>query len=79
MWPRLRAAGFTPDMGEPDPEFDRRLEVISIPADADVCIFGHRFLTFANVSKYQDPLHLLATHITEVSILAESPLARISL
>ena len=79
MWPRLRAAGFTPDMGDPGPEFDRCLELISVPADADVCIFGHRFLTFADVSKYQDPLHLLAAHITEVSILVESPLTYISL
>ena len=79
MWPRLRAAGFTSDMGGPGREFDRRLELIGVPADTGVCIFGHRLLTFADVLKYQEPLHLLAAHIAKVSIIVESSLARISL
>jgi len=37
FWPKLRGAGPAPDLGEPEPESDRRLELISIPADTDVC------------------------------------------
>ena len=66
-------------MGEPGPEFDRRLQLISVPANADVRISGHRFPTFVDVSKYQDPLHLLAVYISEVSIIVEPSLVRTSL
>jgi hypothetical protein len=36
VWPKLRAAGPTPDLGQPGPESDRYLELISIPATDDV-------------------------------------------
>ena len=78
LWPRLRGAGPAPDFGEREPESDRRLELISIPADIDVCSHYHYFLTFADVSKYQDPLHILSAHISEVSTIIESPHVDIS-
>ena len=48
IWPKLRGAGPAPDFGEREPESDagRCLELISIPADIDVCSHCHRFLTF---------------------------------
>jgi len=78
IWPRLRGAGPAPDFGEREPESDRRLELIGIPPDIDVCSHCHHFLTFADVAKYQDPLHILSTHIAEVSVIIESPHVRIS-
>jgi len=77
LWPRLRGAGPAADFGEREPESDRRLELISIPADTDVCSHCHHFLTFADVAKYQDPLHILSTHIAEVSMIIGSPHMRI--
>jgi len=77
IWPRLRGAGPVPDLGEREPESGRLLELISIPADIDVCSQRHHFLTFAKVSKYQDPLHVLSAHIAEVSTIIESPHVRI--
>jgi len=78
IWPKLRGAGPAPDFGEREPESDRRLELISIPADTDVCSRCHYFLTFADVSKYQDPLHILSAQIAEVSVIIESPHVGIS-
>jgi len=78
IWPRLRGAGPAPDLGEREPESDRRLELISIPADTDVCSRCHHFLSSADVSKYQDPLHILSAHIAEVSMIIESPHVGIS-
>ena len=77
IWPRLRGAGPAPDFGEREPESDRRLELISIPADADVCIHCHHFFyPLLKFSKYQDPLHILSTHIAEVSMIIEEPYLR---
>ena len=78
IWPRLRGAGPAPDFGEHEPEPDRRLELISIPADTDVCSHCHHFLTSPDVSKYQDPLHFLSAHIAEVSMIIDSPYECIS-
>ena len=73
IWPRLRGAGPTPDIGGygPGPASDRQLvvEPIGSPAGTDVkstfiCLF---FLQFFNVSNYQDPLHVLLQFIAEVS------------
>ena len=78
IWPRFYGAGPAPDFGECVPESDRRLGLISIPADNGVCGHYHHFQTFADVSKYQDPLHVLSAHIAEVSMIIESPHVRIS-
>jgi len=78
IWPRIRGAGHPPDFGEREPESDRCLELTSVPADTDVCSYCHHFLTFADVSKYQDPLHVLSAHIAGVSTIIESPHVRIS-
>ena len=78
IWPRLRGAGPAPEFGEREPESDRRLELISIPADIDVCSHCHYFLVFTYVSKYQDPLHILSAYIAEVSMIIELPHRRIS-
>ena len=78
FWPRLRGAGPTPDFGERVPKSDRGLELIRIPADTDVCGRCQLFLTFADVSKYEDPLHILSAYISEVSMIIEPPHMRIS-
>ncbi|KAI0288772.1 hypothetical protein BC826DRAFT_1036136 [Russula brevipes] len=50
IWQRLRAmAEPAPDMHDPEPESDTRLELIGVPADAD----------------YRDPLHVLLEYIAE--------------
>ena len=78
IWPKLRGAGPAPDLGEREPESDRHLELISIPADTDVCGHSHHSSTIADVSKYLDPLHALSARIAEVSMIIESPRVRIS-
>ena len=78
IWPRLRGAGPAPDFGEREPESDRHLELISIPADTDVCGHCRHLLTSADVPKYQDPLHILSAHIAEVSMIIKSPHVHIS-
>lgn len=78
LWPRLRGAGPTPDVGGREPESDRRLELIETPVDTDVCRDCHHFLTFADISKYQDPLHNLSAHIAEVGLIIKSPHVRVS-
>jgi len=78
IWHRLHGTGPVPDFGEREPESGRRLELISIPADTDVCSHFHHFLTLTDVSKYQDPLHILSAHIAEVSMIIESSHVRIS-
>ena len=77
IWPRLRGAGPAPNFGEREPESDRSLGLIGIPSD-NVCSHCHRFLTFVNVSKFQDPLQILSARIAEVSLIIESPLVHIS-
>ena len=79
IWHRLHGAGPVPDFGEREPESDRRLELISIPADTDVCSHFHHFLTFADVSKYKDPLHILSAHIAEVSMIVVTARAYLGL
>ena len=70
IWPRLRGAGPTHDLGKhgPEPASDRQLvvEPIGSPADTNVMFFTF-FTFFFNVSKYQDPLHILLQYIAEVS------------
>jgi hypothetical protein len=58
-------------MDEPAPESDRSFEVMSVPEDTTVRRFGLSFcfLSFADVPKYQDPLHILLSHVTEVCII----------
>ena len=68
IWPRIRgAAGYAPDMDDPDPESDIHLGLIGIPSKADVSNSSHLCLPLFDVSKYQDPLHILLEHIAEVS------------
>jgi len=68
IWPRIRAAaGYAPDMDDPEPESDMHLGLIGIPSEADASNSSHLFLPLFDVSKYQDPLHILLKHIAEVS------------
>ena len=69
IWPRLRAlAGPSSDMHDPETESDVHLELQGIPAETDVSNSSHYFPSF-NVSKCQDPLHVLLKYIAEVSLL----------
>jgi len=54
-------------MDDPEPESDMHLGLIGIPSEANVSNSSHLFLPLFDVSKYQDPLHILLKHIAEVS------------
>jgi len=46
IWPRIRAAGYAPDMHEPEPESDLHLGLIGIPSEVDVGNSSHHCLPF---------------------------------
>lgn len=68
LWPRIKgAAGYAPDIEDPDPESEMQLGLTGIPSKADVSNSSHLFLPLLDVLKYQDPLHNLLEQIAEVS------------
>lgn len=62
-------AGPTPDIDEhkPGPDKQCQLEPMGTCADADVNTSLFSLFHFFDVSKFQDPLHVVLKHITEVS------------